>query len=405
MTERDFEAFLTLLKRLLRTGKRQRDAIVGELRDHLLQRLDALTAQGLSRDEAMTRALEEFGDAAVLAAHFTAISRNRNRRILMRTTLGTLVSAVVVIACAVAFWPQGGSAPLAPNSVVAQDPPAAAENNAPAAAAEPDEDALNDQTTNKLKKRIDAEFQELPIEDALKSIAASTQVQFYTDRRALEDVGINADTPVSITLNSVPCDMLLDLILGQLDLAYTMRSGIVIVTTPEEAEAQMIVRVYAVSDLAARAAAPLDKNQQALGALSRLAEGGAQGGFGGGSGVVRVPLLESLLQLWARRVALKQEGKAEEAAQVEAEFYQMTSEIFARQSFSDADELIELIVQTVSPDTWNDVGGLGSIMSYRDKLVVTQTAAVHRQVDDLLRQLRQKGDAAAAPGQDEAEAR
>ena len=47
----------------------------GELHDHLQERLEELVRTGRPRDRAAVQALEEFGDASVLAAHFTTIAR------------------------------------------------------------------------------------------------------------------------------------------------------------------------------------------------------------------------------------------------------------------------------------------------------------------------------------------
>jgi hypothetical protein len=409
MTDQDFETFLLLLKRTLRTSKRQREAIIGELRDHLLERLDSLTAQGQSRDEAMTRALEEFGDAAVLAAQFTSISRNRTRRLIMRTTLGTIVAAAAVVIAVVAFWPQGNRAPLAPNALVAQDPPTTTPDDAtpadttpadPApAAAQSSEEALNDATQRKLEKRVDAAFSDVPLAGFLNFIAEQAEVQTYIDLRALEDVGMGRDTPVTIGLEA-PCEMLLDLVLDQLDLAYTLRSGIVIVTSVDKADYQLSVRVYDVADLLAPAAeAGLSNQQRAAQALAGLAASRHDfgGGFGGGAvpDPKRVPALEALVQLLARRQALVDAGNAEEAAKVEEEFYALALNVFPHPA-GDGDELIDLIVMSINPDSWEDMGGPGTISVFRGKLVVAQTTATHRKIDALLRQLRaNRADAAA----------
>ena len=90
MSEKDFELYLSLLSRFLRLKPGQRDEISDELRDHLEQRLDELTQQGHSREEAIRKALDEFGDAASLADHFTHIAHRRKRRLIMRCTLGSV---------------------------------------------------------------------------------------------------------------------------------------------------------------------------------------------------------------------------------------------------------------------------------------------------------------------------
>ncbi|HZN36792.1 MAG TPA: permease prefix domain 1-containing protein, partial [Pirellulaceae bacterium] len=66
MSDREFNNYLTLLAGLLRLGEKQRQAIAEELRSHLEDRLEELLASGMTREEAIRRALAEFGDAAGL---------------------------------------------------------------------------------------------------------------------------------------------------------------------------------------------------------------------------------------------------------------------------------------------------------------------------------------------------
>jgi general secretion pathway protein D len=57
---------------------------------------------------------------------------------------------------------------------------------------------------------------------------------------------------------------------------------------------------------------------------------------------------------------------------------------------ADFDGLINAIVTTVAPDTWDDIGGPGSIQPFAANLslVVSQTEDVHEQIADLLEQMR-----------------
>ena len=52
--------------------------------------------------------------------------------------------------------------------------------------------------------------------------------------------------------------------------------------------------------------------------------------------------------------------------------------------------LIELITTSITPTTWNEVGGPGSIQKFRNArvIVISQTFAVHRQIERLLASLR-----------------
>ena len=121
MSDREFEHYLALLTRLLRLGGKQREKIAGELRAHLEDRLEELLARGVSREEAVRRALEEFGDAAGLAAEFVSLSRNRRRRWLMRLTTFSVAATVLLAAGLAIVWP-GRNAGPGVAAIVAQDP-------------------------------------------------------------------------------------------------------------------------------------------------------------------------------------------------------------------------------------------------------------------------------------------
>ena len=61
---------------------------------------------------------------------------------------------------------------------------------------------------------------------------------------------------------------------------------------------------------------------------------------------------------------------------------------------ADFDTLIELITTTIAPQSWDEVGGPGSISGFDTNLslVVSQTQEVHEQIADLLEQLRRLQD-------------
>src|SRR5579864_4426774 len=128
MPEQDFELYLSLLSRFLRLKSAQRGEIADELRDHLEERLEELAARGLSRGEAIRAALDEFGDAAELANHFTQVAHIRKRRLIMRVTFGTVAALAASLLIATAFWPESRQAPVQ-SIVVAQESPAASRKN------------------------------------------------------------------------------------------------------------------------------------------------------------------------------------------------------------------------------------------------------------------------------------
>jgi RND family efflux transporter MFP subunit len=120
MSEQEFELYLKLLSRCLKLTAAQRDQIADELRDHLEQRLEELARAGVPREKAVFQALDEFGDAAVLAGEFATIARLKRRRFLMRLSFGSVAALAVAILIAFAFWP-GNRAVHGPALVVAQE--------------------------------------------------------------------------------------------------------------------------------------------------------------------------------------------------------------------------------------------------------------------------------------------
>jgi len=55
------------------------------------------------------------------------------------------------------------------------------------------------------------------------------------------------------------------------------------------------------------------------------------------------------------------------------------------------DELKQLIQDTIDPESWRDAGGnVGTIANLENQIVVTQTANAHKQIQDLLRELRRE---------------
>jgi hypothetical protein len=381
MTDREFENYLALLSGLLKLSKSQREAIARELADHLDERLSALLEQGVSREDAVTMALEEFGDVAQLASALSRSGRRQQRRWMMRLTMSSLAAVAALVFVAMALWPDRDAGP-APERAVAQAAaePDPAEQEPPARAVTPEtlnlvvdarpavtavvagghsrDDQLNEQTEVKLRTLIPAEFVDTPLNDVLTQLGKRLDVQTYIDRGALEAATIDPSVPVTIELQSVPTDMLLELILGQLQLTYVIRSGIIIVTTEEEAQADLVVRVYNVNDLLMPAAdtGPF-LDQSALDELTRRAG------------------LPQTVEAWEE---LKQAlTKKLNESHTRVSTYQKR-----------VDQLIELITSSIAQDTWEDVGGDGSITFYRGAIVVSQTSEVHRQIAKLLPELR-----------------
>jgi hypothetical protein len=219
MSENEFELYLSLLSRFLRLKPDQRLEISDELRSHLEDRLNDLVAQGLSREQAVRRALEEFGDAASLADHFTQLAQGRRRRFIMRCTLSTIAATAAAVLVAMAFWPvdralQGPARAVADNSKEA----ATAATTEEARKAEVER--ILDSTT------LTIEFNAAPLSDVIGYLSEKLNVDSHINPN------VNRDTLVTlnITRRPVSARTVLELALEQASAGYTIRDGIVYVT-------------------------------------------------------------------------------------------------------------------------------------------------------------------------------
>jgi hypothetical protein len=365
MSEREFETYLTLLCRLLRLDADQREAIAGELRDHLEERLTELKSLGVAHDEAVRLALDEFGDAAGLASEFSSIARNMKRRRFMRITVGSTIAAAVAAMAAMALWPEAQPGP-APATAVAQAPqapkpaeglapqPGASAQSAPASAAP-------------LERRLSADFIEVPLRDVLDFIADAADVQLYTNEKRLAAAEISVDSPITIQLRNVRVDMLLDLTLAQASeqLAYVMQDGIILVSTQDDLEGAAEVRIYNVRDLLKL---PDASHVQAM--------SGMAGGYGG--------------------MSLGGPGYGEGSMEGGGYGMGMMSGAAAPSRDDRAETLVQVIRTAVGRGAWREQGDYGTIAIYEGLLVVNHNTRVHQQVERLLDMMR---SAARAEGQ------
>jgi len=352
MSRQEFQNYLGLLGRLLRLRAAQRTAIEEELRAHMEERFAALSSQGIEPEQAVSMALAEFGDAAALAAEFTAISRLQKRRWMMRFTIGSIAATILLTAVVVSVWPDGPgnlADPAAQAQQVEKPAPPSAEKPAPPKAEKPapKKDA-NAQTQAKLEAHTDAEFVDTPLPDVLDFLAEKAGVQVYIDRRALDDVGVDPSTlPITFNLKDVPAEMVLRLLLRNVALGYTLDHGVVIVSTEEELAKRMEIRVYSVGDL------------------------------------VQPPSKPAAVEFDPGRPSYPRPAGAAIGAALGAS--------------SHVAELMDLITSTVEPASWDEVGGAATIREYRGTLVVAQTYQGHHQVEQLLRGLREAIAKQAAP--------
>lgn len=279
----------------------------------------------------------------------------------MRCTVASVVALAAAVFVAMAVWPDH-------HGRVVRD--AMADNAAKApekAVAEPipTEDSLTAETEAKLEQFLSAESADQPLSEYFSWVGDRLKIQVLFDVRALTEATIDpATTPVGLTLKNVRTKTLLNLILGQHSLCYIVRDGILIVTTTDKANCELITRVYDCRDiLKADPKASSTEKQGSNGVAIRQSDYETEEPKPGNR--------QSIFQLVQASPPVLAPAKQSQAS-------------------TPADKLIDVICTTIAVPTWSSVGGQGTICEYNGLLVVSQTQDVQRQVADLLEQIAGK---------------
>jgi hypothetical protein len=380
MPEHDFELYLSLLSRFLRLKPAQRDEIADELRDHLEERLHELSARGVARDEAIKAALDEFGDAAELAHHFTHVAHIRRRRQIMRYTFGTVGVLAASLFVATAFWPESPQAP-APVRAVAQGPGRPREAVKPGGISVAEEDNGTSAVEAKLAKTVGTiEFIDLPISDALEYLSEKIDVDILIDSAEAESASA---VNLKVKRARLSARVALELVLEPLGFGYTIRDGLIKVTTAAQANQ---IQVYNVRDLV-QPSGDSGAGMMGAGPMSGSAPGMARGGTMAGMMMRGMPSM-----MGPKGASGAAPGPAAGAPGMMGGMGGGLGGLIVRHTES----LAEVIATTIDPDSWDSQGGNGSVVQYHDLLVVKNSQTVHGKIKALLEMMR--ASARSEPG-------
>jgi hypothetical protein len=102
-----------------------------------------------------------------------------------------------------------------------------------------------------LKEPSQFEFIDTPLQDAVDTLEDVHEIQIKIDQRALDEVGIPSDSPITKSLRGLSLASALELMLRDLDLAYVVRDEVLLITTPEEAKSMLLTKLYPLNGLQA----------------------------------------------------------------------------------------------------------------------------------------------------------
>ncbi len=237
----------------------------------------------------------------------------------------------------------------------------------------------NDQmAAESMQRSIATDYVEKTLGDILSEWSTDTGIAFWIHESAA-DQSVDEDTLITLRLGDLRLATALDLMLEPHYCTYVIVDGTVGVVSGDHAIENPMVEAISCNDLLARITPKK---------VFRPARGGGFGGGGGGAGgVFGIP---------AGPIGPRQDAADPAPAQSadvadEAQPPQPPQPSGYYEVISPADQLIELVTETIDPDSWESNGGTGRIREINSVLVIAQTSRNLRGVHNLLDSLERAG--------------
>lgn len=211
-----------------------------------------------------------------------------------------------------------------------------------------------------LNRVVDLSFDNVGFERVIDTLREKSGLNCYVNWAALEAVGIEQNTEVTLTLSHVTVAQGLNRILdelggGETELCYEIRDNNVGISSKEDLSRRTIVRIYGVSDLLQdKWATHIVGEPHTCRSLFCCGTGcfGPNTTTQPKTGVDSIP------------------GTGE--------------------CLNGISGLMEIIVRSIDPESWRIEGGnVGTIRAYGPLLVIQQTSMAHEEIEALLSTLRQ----------------
>lgn len=262
------------------------------------------------------------------------------------------------------------------------------------------------QIERKLKTPVSLQFEGAALSEVIQHLGQLTGINIHLDPQGLHDEGVPTDTPVTINLKEdISLKSALNLILGPLHLGYVIKDEVLKITSEQYRSGEVTAVMYPVADLVIPI--PNFVPGPRMGLADSLHQAYGDLGYGGGVGFANQSPL----------VALASKDGAPAAGALNpnvlanvASPSTMASAMLGGATGGpptgagpggaaggvgpDFDSLIQLITSTIEPQSWDEVGGSGSVQEFHNNLslVISQTEDVHDEIRDLLAQLRRLQD-------------
>ena len=252
----------------------------------------------------------------------------------------------------------------------------------------------------KLRMGVQVNYVNRPLQEVFDELSRVAGISIHLDEHGMAQENVRSDVPVTLTLNNeISLKSVLNLILDPLHLDYIIQDEVLKITSEQRAQGAVYPEVYDVGDLVIPIPNFVPDNNIGLQGLINHAHSVAGGNWLGGPGPVAMVNNDTRRggTTITREVMAQQQspslagipGPGAPAVPISS-----GPAMLGGGAAADFDSLIQLITSTVSADSWDAVGGPGSIQPFPTNLslVISQTQQVHEEIADLLEQLRRLQD-------------
>lgn len=234
-------------------------------------------------------------------------------------------------------------------------------------------------------KLVDVDFHETRLSDVFKWLNEETGIEFQFHESAADN-NFDEDSIITLKMNSTRLETVLQIMLEQYQCTWGIRDGIVTMISEDQALdiEWMAVRVFDCADILAQIKPKTVREGMMVPVVGRN-NGGFRGSNSGG-GVFSITADQE-----DASGADPEQGQTTPSTEAPSQApSQNTTQIIER-TITPHEQLLNLINETIDPDSWEVGGGTGQMIAINDLLVVRQTADNVRNIEDLLHQLRDAG--------------
>ncbi len=245
-----------------------------------------------------------------------------------------------------------------------------------------------------LAKPTTVEFLDLPLEDCLTFLKEFHNINVWLDRASLTDEGVALDQPITLKLAGVSLESVLHLLLQPVNLEWVVQDEVLKITTVAWTQKHPETRTYDVRNLLDVGHTPEDLMASITKCIEPASWSGKDSTVGishtGGILIIRQsqPAHGDIGRL-LEELDSAAEAAEEEDAEKGGKNAVVSVKVYATGT-QPPEQLADCLKEFVASQSWSNQGGTGKVRALRGKLVIEQTAGVHRAIQQFISQVSLK---------------